>query len=63
MGRWEERLAGLIAGLGLAWAVHLVTRDFSGWQNMAVPTQPAELMGIALLVWLHARWRRSVKVR
>jgi hypothetical protein len=58
--RGEERLGSLIAAAGLIWAVHLLTHNFAGtWNLDTVIPGPLPVCGIGILVWLHAKWRRS----
>jgi hypothetical protein len=58
--RSEERLGSLMAGAGIIWAVYLVTHNFAGsWNLDTVIPGPLPLCGIGILIWLHAKWRRS----
>jgi hypothetical protein len=58
----EERLGSLIAAGGIVWASYVVTKNFAGvLQLPPLPAGPLEIAAIGILVWLHAKWRRSLK--
>jgi hypothetical protein len=58
--RNEERLGSLMAAAGIIWAVYLLTHNFAGtWNLDAVMPGPLPVCGIGILIWLHAKWRRS----
>lgn len=59
----EERIASLVTSAGLIWAVYLVTRDYATVEQIKLPEGPIGVTGIGVLVWLHAKWRRSVDAR
>jgi hypothetical protein len=62
--RWEERLASLIAAGGAIWAVYVATTDYDNlWRLQIMPPGPIEVCALGILVWLHAKWRRSTQVR
>ncbi len=59
----EERLGSLIAAAGVIWAVRVGTKGLASlWQFTLLPPGPLEVCAIGILVWLHAKWRRSTKV-
>lgn len=61
--RTEERLGSLISAVGVIWAVHEVSKAFAGlWKFSILPPGPLEVCAIGILIWLHAKWRRSVKI-
>ena len=69
---WLERLGSIMAGGGIAWSVHVATRnmDFNDmmiWQNtfrkIMLQTGPLEVCAIGVIIWLVAKWRRSVAIR
>jgi hypothetical protein len=61
--RAEERLGSLIAAAAAIWVVHLTTIDFNNlWQMPVLPAGPCEVGAVGILMWLHAKWRRSIKV-
>ena len=60
--RGEERLGSLLAAAGTAWLVYVATTDFNNmWQMRIMPPGPIEVCAIGILMWLHAKWRRSIK--
>ncbi len=60
--RAEERVASLIAAGGTMWAVYVATVDYTAlWQMKIMPPGPVEVCGLGILMWLHAKWRRSLK--
>lgn len=61
--RAEERLGSLLAAAGTAWLVYVATTDFNNmWQMRIMPPGPVEVCAVGILMWLHAKWRRSIKV-
>jgi hypothetical protein len=59
----EERLGSLIAAGGVIWGVYVATQNFVGvWSFDLVRQGPMEVAALGILVWLHAKWRRSTKV-
>ncbi len=59
--RGEERLGSLLAATGIIWGVYLVTHNFAGTVNWDVLSPgPLGAASVGILVWLHAKWRRSV---
>ena len=61
--RAEERLASLLAAAGMIWGVYTATVDYAGlWRLSINPPGPLEVCILGILAWLHAKWRRSVKV-
>ena len=61
--RAEERLGSLLAAAGTAWLVYVATVDFNRlWQMRIMPPGPIEVCAVGILMWLHAKWRRSIKV-
>ncbi len=58
----ESRLGSLIAAGGIIWAAHTSTSGFVNLQALfPLPPGPMEVCGIGILIWLHAKWRRSVR--
>jgi hypothetical protein len=59
----EERLGSLIAASGVVWGVHEATKGLADiWRFTISPPGPLGVCAIGILIWLHAKWRRSVKV-
>ena len=63
--RAEARMGLLMAGGGMIWAAYAFRADYSAlWQlgGAHIPG-PLELAGLGILIWLHAKWRRSIQPR
>lgn len=59
--RLEERLGSLVAGGGIIWIVYVATHDYTNlWRLQFSPPGPLETAALGILVWLHAKWRRSM---
>ena len=59
----EERLGSLIAAGGMIWGAYAATVHFAGVLSVdLVPPAPIEVCALGILIWLHAKWRRSTKV-
>ena len=59
----EERVGSLLAAGGMIWATYVATVDYASlWQMRFLPPGPMEVCALGVLVWLHAKWRRSTKV-
>lgn len=59
----EERLGSLIAAGGTVWMVYVATVDYNNlWRMSIMPPGPLEVCAIGVLAWLHAKWRRSIKL-
>ncbi len=61
----EVRLGGIVAGAGLALAVRalvgpLVTSGPESLRLLLITDGPIELVGLGAVLWVHARWRRSL---
>lgn len=61
----EVRLAGIIAGAGLVLATRAVagpiaTNGPESLRLLMITNGPIELVGLGAILWLHARWRRSL---
>jgi hypothetical protein len=58
----EERLGSLIAAIGTVWATYAATVDYAAlWRMQILPPGPVEVCALGILVWLHAKWRRSTR--
>jgi hypothetical protein len=59
----EERMGSLIASGGIIWGVYAATIHFNGILSFdSVPPASIEVCALGILIWLHAKWRRSTKV-
>ncbi len=62
----EARLGLITFGGGLIWSTKIQTVDFANLSNvfhLLLTPGPLELSAIGLLIWLHAKWRKSVRLR
>ena len=58
----EEWAASLLAAIGSIWFVYDLTSHFHRAVQILPPTGgPTELIGIAILIWLHAKHRRFLQ--
>lgn len=58
----QERFGSLIAAAGMIWGAYAATIDYAGvFSFELVRPGPLELIALGILVWLHAKWRRSMK--
>jgi hypothetical protein len=61
--RREEQLGAIVAGAGLCWAASVAINQFATVYRLGFwPPGPLELCAAGVLIWIHARWRRAVKV-
>jgi hypothetical protein len=60
--RTEEYFGSLLSAAGIIWATYVATQDYASlWHMQIMPPGPVEVCGLGILVWLHAKWRRSMK--
>ena len=62
----EVRIGSLVAAGGFIWAVKIATSNFTGVDAFSfarLPRGPLEVCAIGILIWLHAKWRKSVVLR
>ena len=60
--RTEELFGSLLAAAGTIWATYVATSDYASlWHTQIMPPGPVEVCALGILVWLHAKWRRSLK--
>lgn len=61
---WQERIGALIAAAGLGWGAKVATDDFGTLHHLQLPTGgPLELCALGILLWIYAKYRRSVVLR
>jgi len=62
--RLEEWAASLLAAAGSLWFVQELTRTYHRAIQILPPTGgPTEVIGLAILIWLHAKHRRVLESR
>lgn len=60
---FEERAGSLLAAGGIVWAARVATQNMSSlWDFSITQPGPLEVCALGIMVWLHAKWRRSIKV-
>jgi hypothetical protein len=59
----EERIASLIAAAGVIWAVKVTTSSMLPAYATLITTGPMEICALGILMWLHAKWRRTVEAQ
>ncbi len=60
---WEERLGALGGGIGVIWGVHVAATHLGNLNALWETSGPLELCAISTLIWLHAKWRRTTRLR
>ena len=68
---WLERLGSLVAGGGVTYATYLGTKDIPMDEVWAVSSATRilhengamELCALGIIVWIYAKWRKTVEVR
>ncbi len=62
--RHEEWVASLLAGAGSVWFVEVLTKEAHRILQIIPPTGgPTEVIGLAVLIWLHAKHQRILASR
>ena len=60
---WEERIGSLVAAGGIGWAVYHATLSIDlvqSFNNILLKRGPLEICGVGILIWIHAKYRRSI---
>ncbi|MFB3813398.1 MAG: hypothetical protein ACE14L_04740 [Terriglobales bacterium] len=62
--RLQEQIGCIVAAAGVVWTVWVMTTNFSSTRLLSFPPLgPLELCGVGVIIWLTAKWRRSVKIK
>jgi hypothetical protein len=62
--RFQERLGALTAAAGVIWGISSLTQNFTPMVLLQVPPRgPLELCAGGIIIWLTAKWRRSIRVK
>lgn len=61
--RAEEWIASLGACGALLWSAHIVSDSLPNLNTLWETPGPLETCSIAAIIWLHAKWRRAVRVK
>ena len=57
----EAQLGSLIAGAGIVWIAAIAAPQIGSASGITFPTGPMEVGAVGILIWLHAKWRGSVR--
>ena len=57
----EVRIASLIAAVGVIWAVRVTATSMLPAYATELTFGPLEICALGILMWLHAKWRRTVE--
>ncbi|MBZ5647562.1 MAG: hypothetical protein LAN37_10095 [Acidobacteriia bacterium] len=60
--RFEEQLGLLCASGGIMWGVQVFTSHLPNLNALWETRGPLEVCAIGALIWVHAKWRRSVRL-
>ena len=60
--RIEENLGSLGASAGVVWGVQVATSHLPNIEALLETPGPLEVCALSALIWLHAKWRRSVRL-
>lgn len=58
----QEQIASVVAAGGIVWAVKIASSSFGLTPAVSLPIGPLELCSAGVAMWLHAKWRRSVRL-
>ena len=57
----EAQLGSLIAGGGIVWIAAIAAPQLGSAAGLNFPAGPIEVSAFGILIWLHAKWRGSVR--
>lgn len=68
---WLERIGSLVAGAGITYASYVATKDMefndiwaaSSFHKILSETGPMELCALGIIIWIYAKWRKTVDVK
>jgi len=60
--RIEQNLGSLGASAGVVWGVQVATSHLPDIGAIMQSPGPLEVCAVSTLIWLHAKWRRSVRL-
>ena len=56
----EAQFGSVIAAGGVVWAVAIASKQLAA-AGIVLPAGPIEVCAVGILIWLHAKWRGSVR--
>ena len=57
----EAQLSSLVAGGGIVWIAAIAAPQIGSVSGIQFPAGPMEFCAVGILIWLHAKWRGSVR--
>ena len=57
----EGQIGSIVAGAGIVWMAWVAIPQLSSPSGIALPAGPIETCAVGILIWLHAKWRGSMK--
>ncbi len=60
---YQEQIGSLVAAGGIIWAAKIASLAFYQMPVADFPRGPLEVCSAGVVVWLHAKWRRSIRLR
>ena len=57
----EAQFGSIIAGGGIIWVALLALPQIGSPAGLAFPAGPMEVCALGIMIWLHAKWRGSVR--
>ncbi len=60
--RSEERLGLVVLLAAAAWGIQLLYNGTAIFQGLTLVPGPVHVAGVGALIWLHAKWRRAVRI-
>jgi hypothetical protein len=58
----QETIASVVAAGGIVWAVKIASGSLGQMAVVSLPVGPLELCSAGVAMWLHAKWRRSIRL-
>jgi hypothetical protein len=56
----EAQLGSVIAAVGVVWILSIASRQLEA-AGVQLPAGPTEVAAAGIVIWLHAKWRGSVR--
>ncbi|HEV2021099.1 MAG TPA: hypothetical protein VGQ94_01075 [Terriglobales bacterium] len=58
--RLQAQLGSVIAAGGVVWTIAIASQQL-GVAGIVLPSGPLEVCAVGILIWLHGKWRGSVR--
>jgi hypothetical protein len=56
----QAQLGSVIAAGGVVWTIAIISQQL-GVAGLQLPSGPLEACAVGILIWLHGKWRGSVR--